>query len=87
MRKIVAWGNLGRRLADASAEDETIWITDRMDLSKGEKSGYKIVSTNIAPVYAYRELRSLLRGYDRIYVVGALHSSCAPAALRCFKKP
>ena len=86
MRKIVAWGDLGRRLADALAEDETIWITDRVDLSKSEKSDYKIISTNIAPVYAYRELRSSLRGCDSICFLGALHSKIALVALDMIAK-
>ncbi len=86
MRKIVAWGNLGRRLADALAENEAIWITDRVDLSKSEKSGYKIVSTSIAPIYAYRELRALLRDCDSLCLLGALHSKNALAALDMIAK-
>ena len=86
MRKTLAWGNLGRRLADALAEDETIWITDRVDLSKSEKSDYKIVSTNIAPIYAYRELRALLRDCDSLCLLGALHSKNALTALDMIAK-
>ena len=86
MRKIVAWGNFGRRLADALAGDETIWITDRVDLSKSEKSDYKIISTNIAPVYAYRELRSSLHGCDSVCLLGALHSKIALVALDMIAK-
>ena len=86
MRKIVAWGNLGRHLADALAEEETIWITDRVYLSKEEKNRYKVVSVNISDVYAYRELRSLLRDCDSICLLGALHSKNVLAVLDMIAK-